>query len=182
MKKLFVLPMVAAALALSGCGKNLGKEIDKETFDAKAAEIAKKGLVAPKRVSAKGKIEAEGKKEDVNFDLAYEELDGNAVAKHVKELVFDYTISTIESMTSASTYKRTFHYDEKADTIGIAFNGSVKESAAGMTYEESGEGKFAWNNYGLATYMMLDQKMTMSAGGESETMKMFMEIDIVYTY
>lgn len=182
MKKLFVLPMVAAALALSGCGKNLGKEIDKETFDAKAAEIAKKGLVAPKRVAAKGKIEAEGEKVDVNFDLAYEELDGDKTAKEVKKLVFRYTIPAIEELTSASTYKRTFHYDEKADTIGIAFSGSMSETDEGVKYEESGEGKFAWNNYGLATYMMLDEKMTMSAGGESETMKAFMEIELVYTF
>lgn len=181
MKKLFVLPMVAAALALSGCGKNLGKEVNESEFDAKVAQM-KEMPSAPKRIAAKGKVETKEDKQDVNLDLTLDEFEKDPVGQVVEELVMTYSIEFVKNMSKDSVFKRSFYIDEKADTVGIAFSGSQKQSAAGYSIEASVEGKFAWNCYGLATYILLDTKMSASGGGESESEKGFMELDIIYTF
>lgn len=189
MKKIFLFPLLAAAIALTGCGRNLGSEVSRAEFSDKVAEFEKNRENMPDMEKVVSKGHMKSSEAGIDMDLsttitpeAQENPDSTqqGVLNVIKMVTVDYAENHYKELGISAEKK--YWFDGKDEFVGLSVEGKVSENMFGISVEAEVDCKYQWNKYGLLVYASEYTYSYASYQGQSEKAEVKLELELVYTF
>lgn len=189
MKKIFMFPLMVAAIALTGCGKNLGKEVDRATFSDKVAEFEKNRKEMPdlEKVESKGHMKSTELGIDMDLtttiaesSFANPDQTQKAVMNVIEMVTVDYAENHYKEF--GITPEKKYWYDGKEEYVGLSVKGKIDENIFGISVEAELDCKYQWNKYGNLVYASEYTYENASYGGETKKAEVKLELELNYFY